>query len=95
MFKELGKKMGIEKMLAIEVDHCPQSYACLLYTSGDDLGVGKKIVYSGDTRPCQNLVNYSKGASLLIHEATLESGMEAEADMKAHTTTAEAIDIVR
>lgn len=31
---------------------------------------GKKIVYSGDTRPCDGLVKLAKDADLLIHECT-------------------------
>ncbi len=31
---------------------------------------GKKIVYSGDTMPCANIVKIAKGADLLIHDAT-------------------------
>ena len=54
---------------------------------GDELGPGGKIIYSGDTRPCNNFINYAQGSSLLIHEATLGTGMEAEANMKKHTTT--------
>ncbi|WP_167610126.1 MBL fold metallo-hydrolase [Maribellus sediminis] len=28
----------------------------------------KTIVLSGDTRPCENILNYSKGADILVHE---------------------------
>jgi ribonuclease Z len=30
---------------------------------------GKSIVISGDTRPCENMVRYSEGADVLVHEA--------------------------
>ena len=30
MWEILAKAMEFEKIIAIEVDHCPQSYACLL-----------------------------------------------------------------
>lgn len=36
---------------------------------------GKKIVYSGDTRPCEALVDAGRGAHLLIHEATMEDAL--------------------
>ena len=86
--------MGIDKMLAIEVNHCPQSYACLLVAE-EGLGPGGKIIYSGDTTPCNNFINYAQGCSLMIHEATLASGMEEDALKKKHTTTGQAIDLVR
>ena len=66
--------MNIEKAIAVETDHCPQSYGWLFQS--EEHG---RILYSGDTLPCQNVLNYAKGVKLLIHEATLESGMETEA----------------
>jgi len=36
-----------------------------------------------------------KGCDLLIHEATLEDGLENEARMKRHSTTSEAIKVGR
>ena len=40
---------------------------------------GWRVVYSGDTRPCPELVEAGRGATLLLHEATLEDGMVEEA----------------
>ncbi len=54
---------------------------------------GLKIVYSGDTRPCQSLVEVSKGADLLIHEATFSSKHEEEARLSFHSTASEAAEI--
>ena len=28
---------------------------------------GYKVAYSGDTRPCQNFINYAQGFDLIIH----------------------------
>jgi len=89
MAKTVSEIMDM-RVLSVEVDHCPQSYACLL-VSPNQFGPGNKIIYSGDTRPCQNFINYALGASLLIHEATLEGGMEEDAKKKKHTTTLEAM----
>ncbi len=39
----------------------------------EDVGIrkpGVKMVYTGDTEPCKNVVNISKEADLLIHDAT-------------------------
>lgn len=54
---------------------------------------GLKLVYSGDTRPCQSLVDVSSGADLLIHEATFSSEHEAEAQLSFHSTAAEAAEV--
>ena len=56
--------MGHIKIIAVEVDHCPQSYGCLLVSDNGD-----KIVYSGDALPCQNLINYAANCKVLIHGA--------------------------
>lgn len=33
-------------------------------------GGGRRVVISGDTRPCENLVRHARGADVLIHECT-------------------------
>lgn len=45
---------------------------------------GLKIVYSGDTKPCDNIVKISMDADLLIHDATFleEQEGKAHADVK-------------
>ena len=58
MTEVLQMTMKIDQMIAVEVDHCPQSYACLLIAN-ENFGPGNKIIYSGDTRPCQNFINYA------------------------------------
>ncbi|MFB6075761.1 MAG: ribonuclease Z [Candidatus Aenigmatarchaeota archaeon] len=36
--------------------------------------IGKKVVYSGDTKPCDNVENISKDADVLIHDGTFIEG---------------------
>ncbi|NXA07648.1 RNZ2 protein, partial [Sapayoa aenigma] len=69
-----------------EVQHCKNAFACSLIHKS-----GWKVVYSGDTMPCMALVQMGKNATLLIHEATLEDGLEKEAIEKTHSTTSQAI----
>jgi ribonuclease Z len=51
------------------------------------------VVYSGDTRPCSELVADGAGADLLIHEATHSDDMIDKARSDRHSTVGEAIDI--
>jgi len=72
-----------------EVVHCPQAYGIVV---GDCVNHWK-LCYSGDTRPCEELVKIGRNSTIAIHEATLEDGMEQEAEEKAHCTISEALDI--
>lgn len=56
---------------------------------------GWKTVFSGDTMPSEELVVAGQGASLLVHEATIEDGLEDLARSKGHSTFGQAIDVAR
>jgi ribonuclease Z len=40
----------------------------------------RKLVFSGDTMPCQSLVDFGRGADLLVHECSFEDGLEVFVD---------------
>ncbi|KAM4034896.1 LOW QUALITY PROTEIN: zinc phosphodiesterase ELAC protein 2 [Anomaloglossus baeobatrachus] len=70
------------------VRHCKDAFGCaVLHRSG------WKVVFSGDTMPCDALIRMGRDASLVIHEATLEDGLEQDALDKAHSTTSQAIAV--
>ncbi|XP_035303528.1 zinc phosphodiesterase ELAC protein 2 isoform X3 [Cricetulus griseus] len=78
----------LEEFQTCLVRHCKHAFGCALVHSS-----GWKVVYSGDTMPCEALVQMGKDANLLIHEATLEDGLEEEAVEKTHSTTSQAINV--
>lgn len=51
---------------------------------------GLKIVYSGDTMPCAELIEASSKADVIIHEATFSSHNRIEAYLSGHSTALEA-----
>lgn len=98
MLKKILGEAGLEALISFPVIHCPQAYGVVLKAEDRTNSTGKKmpgwkIVYSGDTRPCPELVEASRGATVLIHEATFEDGMVEEAIARNHSTTQEAIEV--
>ena len=51
---------------------------------------GRKVVYSGDTIPCKELVERARGADVLIHEATLSNELEQMANERGHSSIRQA-----
>ncbi len=56
---------------------------------------GRKVVYTGDTRPCKSVQIASQGADLLIHECALASDMAQWARDTKHSTAAEAAEVAK
>lgn len=48
--------------------------------------IGRKIVYTGDTRPFKELVEFAADADLLIHDSTLADELAEKADEDGHST---------
>ncbi|MEM2393667.1 MAG: ribonuclease Z [Candidatus Bathyarchaeia archaeon] len=56
---------------------------------------GRKIVYTGDTRPFEDLVEFAANADLLIHDATLDDELAERAMEDGHSTPSQAAEIAK
>lgn len=57
--------------------------------------LGRRLVISGDTRPCEAMVAASRDADLLIHESTFSDDEQARALETRHSTAREAGRVAR
>ncbi|KAF7496239.1 Ribonuclease Z [Sarcoptes scabiei] len=84
------KDLRVKKIDLIPVKHCAFAYG-LAITSNNNF----RYVYSGDTEPCDSLVEIGKNCDLLIHEATVEDSLLKFARTNFHSTQSEAIEVSR
>lgn len=56
---------------------------------------GRKIVYTGDTRPSKDLTKLAENADLLIHEATFDDELRERADEDGHSTPSQAAEVAK
>lgn len=54
---------------------------------------GHKITYSGDTIPCEEMIDFAHDSSILIHESTYNIKDKDKAELHAHSTSADAAKI--
>ena len=57
--------------------------------------IGQKVTYSGDTRPCEKMIELAQGSDVLIHEATYEHEDQDKAIENWHSTSKEAAEIAK
>ena len=56
---------------------------------------GIKITYSGDTRPCEEMIMFAKDSTLLIHESTFIQKEAQNAEEYGHSTSKDAAFVAR
>ncbi|XP_076652288.1 ribonuclease Z isoform X2 [Halictus rubicundus] len=83
-----NKCLNIKQINTVLVKHCKEAFGISVTLNNE-----KKIVYSGDAMPCQNLIDLGQKCDLLIHEATMEDRLEHMALLKYHSTVSQAINV--
>jgi ribonuclease Z len=53
---------------------------------------GRKIVYTGDTRPFKGFARFAAGADLVIHDATFDEALDEKALEDGHSTPSQAAE---
>lgn len=97
MSDDLKAILNVNDLQTCPVEHIDQSYGiCLkmkvLPTVNGQRSEEFKLTFSGDTVPCDALVELGRNSTLLIHEATLEDTLAASAAFKRHSTISQAIE---
>ena len=80
------------RIRSVPVPHCRDSYGAVLEVQTEGT-YAFKIVYSGDCRPSLAMINAGMNCDLLLHEATFDDTIQADAECKRHCTTSEAVTV--
>lgn len=86
----LKKSLKLSNIHIPLVTHGKVAYAIILERESKCEREPYKIVFSGDCRPSDDLIEKGKDALILIHEATFEEELKEEAIKRKHTTVDEA-----
>jgi len=84
--RKLLEYTGLSEIETCKAVHCPHAF-CLSFRTD----AGYKLTYSGDTRPCDALLELGRDSDLLIHEGSMEQRLIQDAIVKKHSTFTEAI----
>ena len=78
---------------AIPTVHDINSFGWVISEKEPKEGPPRKLVFSGDTHPVPDILNASRGADLLIHEATFRDRQERRAHAREHSTPVQAASL--
>ena len=66
------QQLALSRFESVRVKHCRHAYGLCLEGPADAEAEQRwKVVFSADTRPCEELVEAAKGATVFIHEVSL------------------------
>lgn len=87
---EKAALLGLQYLRTCGVVHCPSAFGITVTINQQNEPF--KLTYSGDTKPCDALVELGLDSTLLIHEATMEDELLEDALVKMHSTVSQAIE---
>ena len=82
-----GLEIGDLKITPVEARHTIPTYGALVEAEGT------RILYTSDTAPNPRIEELARTTDLVIHEATLPSNMEDQAETLGHTTTKQVLEL--
>ena len=82
--------LGLSDVQTVAVNHCHGARAISITWPS-----GFKASYSGDCRPSKAFTQIGKGSTVVIHEATFDDELQADAEAKQHCTTSEALGVAQ
>ncbi|MFO7619375.1 MAG: ribonuclease Z [Thermoplasmata archaeon] len=56
---------------------------------------GRKIVYTGDTKPCDSIIEMAKDCDVLIHDSTTALDLEEKANFYGHSSSRQAAEAAK
>lgn len=83
----------MSELQTCRVPHMERSFAISVTSKSMPAAANDfKLTFSGDTLPCDELVELGRDSTLLIHEATLEDTLMVSAAQKKHSTFSQAVE---
>jgi ribonuclease Z len=55
--------------------------------------IGRTVVYTGDTRPMEDMAEFARDADVLIHDTTTDSSLEPKVNEFGHSSSRQAAEI--
>jgi ribonuclease Z len=96
--KQKCAKLGIKKDMFTEIQKKGKIMVgkkLILLSGVTTKEKGRSIVYATDSRPTASAINASKGADILVHEATYSKELAKLAKERAHSTSEEAAKVAK
>lgn len=56
---------------------------------------GRKVAYTGDTKPCEAIVEMARGCDVLIHDSTTALDLEEKANFYGHSSSRQAAEAAK